>query len=190
MKNYKKLFISFVAICILALAIIGGILYDKRMQPSTVVCDNQDAKTYTNQQLGFSLEYPLIYNDIQESAGKVIFGIKDSQDLSEFGVVVENTTYKSTSEWLEAQPKGSALSSGYEGILLTGISSNSNAAVVAEYLVVDHDGNTPIYGKVVSAVHVENGKLYKISEHNQFPNDAVPEISSETLKIIASFQVM
>jgi hypothetical protein len=195
-KNILKTTILFIAAGILLAVSVTvgagyGISYGRRQQLAEST-DAQTTKHYENKRLGFMLVYPASLNDIQETSDEVVFHIKDAQDITGFGVFADKTSFTSTKAWLEAQPKGSAASAGYEPLLwLDGTDGGgSGKMLVVKYVVVDHDGRTPIYGKQVQMVAVQNGILYEIPVYGESPVSFAPSVYAEIISIINSFQVL
>lgn len=178
----KIIIAIFVVIAIFGIG-FGGYRYGMNIAKQV---PNQEATAlYENKQLGFSLQYPIELNDIQGSSSGVVFRIKDDEGLSGFGVTVENVAYQTTQDWIKGQPKGSALSAGFEPIAWV----SSQVLLVAEYIKVDQDGSRPIYGKILRGITVENGKLYKISNPGQFRAEDVPMLDNGMIDVMNSFFV-
>lgn len=183
----KTLFFMVGCIAAVVFLLAGLYLYKKTERLKiTEIVPNQ-ARVYLNDRLGFSVEYPSSLSLIEESDNAVSFNHSSDEPWG-FGIRVEPTSFVSTKEWLNAQPKASASSAGYEPILFLN-SSDHGTLVVAEYLIVDHDGETPIYGKVMQGVQVGNGKLYKILYKNQYRLDQIPEMPSDIAALMSSFRV-
>lgn len=177
--------IAFALLC-LGFVAVGGFFYGKQYAQRSVKNGQQREIThYTNKQLGFELDYPSALNDIQEYPDKVVFRVRDAQDLSGFGVFTEMTSIASTQDWLAAQPKGGASSAGYQLVLWL----NDGTALVTETVATEHDEKgEPIYGgKYLWAVAVQNGRLYKVSTPGVFAPNETPRINQETMNILTSF---
>jgi hypothetical protein len=182
------------AIAVAGVAFSGGVYFclngerSNPQPPAPVVTTDEGTKLYSTNQLHFSIRYPAYLDDIQEEEGRVVFRMKNDPGLSGFGVTTEKVPFNTTQDWLNAQPKGSASSAGYEAQLLLG--GESDTALVSEYVVVDSDMGKPIYGKIIEGLHVENGTLYKILFRNQFHIDQIPRISAKMMDVISSFRVL
>jgi len=146
----------------------------------------EETMSYESKRLKFAVDYPAKLNVSEETGNTVSFRTSTEEPWM-VSISAEKTSLASTQEWLNAQPKGSAASAGFETILWLGRSPDGKV-IVAEYVVVDRDGNKPIYGKTLSAVLVQNGMLYKIKFRNQFKADEAPVIDPELLNIITSFR--
>lgn len=147
-------------------------------------------KIYTNTYLGVSLTYPAIYDNIsspEESSGNIRFGTKDAQDLSGFSVTVTSTSFTTTADWINAQPKGGPSRPGFEPVLWMD-DAPTGKALIAEYVIVDQDGKKPIYGRILSGIFVRNEKLFKITFHNQSLATGAPTIPEEMVRVFASIQ--
>lgn len=186
MKNAsQKILLSLVVVILLVIAFALGRYFTR---PSQVIPEMQ--KTYTNAALNVSLIYPSMYNDVsssRESLGFIGFGIKDAQDLSGFGVSVTSTSFTTTADWINAQPKGSPSRPGFEPVLWLDDAPNGKA-ILAEYIVVDQDGKKPIYGRVLSGVLVQNKKLFKVTFPNQSLATGAPTIPADMMRVFESLQ--
>lgn len=194
MKNNSQKIVIPIGIAVLVIsAFVGGVFFAKPPLLTGTNPANQNdvatTKSYTNQQLHFTLQYPASFDDVEESPSKVTFRPKGAEDLTGFGVLMEKTSYSTTQDWLKAQPKGSASSAGYQPVFWIG-GPSLGKLIVAEYIVVDQNGRQPIYGKTLSMVVVQNGMLYKIPVGHDFPTNETPAIGSDMIGIIDGFQAL
>ncbi|MBP7005900.1 hypothetical protein KBB27_02135 [Patescibacteria group bacterium] len=184
-NNSQKILLPVVAVILLVATFAFGKYFAR---PSRVIVETQ--KTYTNTTLNVSLIYPSTYDDVsssRESSGFIGFGIKGVQDLSGFGVTVTSTSFATTADWINAQPKGSPSRPGFEPVLWLDDAPNGKA-ILAEYIVVDQDGKKPIYGRVLSGVLVRNGKLFKVTFRNQSLATGAPTIPADMMSVFESLQ--
>jgi hypothetical protein len=169
MMKKEEAVLSIAGILFLLIAAFAGGMYfcsvsDQESASPPVPAETQEAETklYTNERLRFSIEYSPELNDIQEIGNKVVFHIK-GENRSGFGVLTERVPFNTTEEWLDAQPRGSLTSLGIEeNLWLDRYAGGIGTALISQYVVVDYDGDGPIYGKGLYAVRVNNGILYKI----------------------------
>jgi len=144
----------------------------------------QQLKKYINKQFGYSFEYPKTFTSIQEQNNSVTLAANESDHWA-YDVSVSTSSFKSTQEWLDAQPKGSATSAGYEPVLQIG----DDFILVSEYVVIDYNGKKPIYGKHLLVIAVRDGKLFKISISGNMQSEDTPFLSQDDMGIISSFQL-
>jgi hypothetical protein len=182
----KKILACAAVLSLMLVSTAGGVLYErtygKKAKPETAT-SKTESNAYSSRHLGFSLNYPSWVNDIQEQPNQVVFTIKDVQDMTGFGVSVEATSFTQTKDWLNAQPKGNESTAGYSPVIWM-----DDTLIVAEHIIVDYYGQTPIFGRRLWAITVGNGKMYKISIHGQYFMQETPRIDKETMSIITSFK--
>jgi hypothetical protein len=179
---------------LLIAAFAGGMYFcsvsdqESASPPVPAETQNEETKLYTNERLGFSIEYPAYLDEVQENPNSISFRIKDDGGLSGFGILTEEVSFKTTEEWLEAQPKGSFSSDGYE-LFFWMDHSFRKVVFVFKYVVYDREmDGQPIYGRYLYAVRVENGILYKFPlTFVLFPESAV-QIDSSVLHFVLSFK--
>jgi hypothetical protein len=181
MNKNLRVVLTFAGVVLIAAASAVAGSYFGSPTKDSAESETRVTAAYISPQLHFSIEYPAALDEIDEYPGKVIFRIKNADDLSGFGVLVTNVPFSSTQDWLDAQPRGSASAAGYQPVLWM-----NETAVVAEYLVVDYDGDRPIYAKRMSAAVVSGGKLYKVEYNNQFPESWVPNVPVDMMNVFTS----
>lgn len=147
----------------------------------------EDSVYYRNDSFGFTLYRPVIYSDIREFEDYVLFNI-DGEDLGPWGfaVTVTESSFESVAMWLASQPKGSAQSAGYEIFADVG----NDTFLVTEYVVTDHDGDIPLYSKILFAAKIGNGNLYRLDYRNQALAQQPAQLIPEMVDIAASLYVL
>jgi hypothetical protein len=194
MKKYLKvIYLSIAVAGLIVISIIFGINIEKIWNRASIIDQSQspndlivsEMKIYKSEALNFSIKYPSVYKSIQEDSNSVTFRV-NPEDMWGFSVTTEKVSYDSTKDWFEAQPKGNAEKAGFEAVLW----SSDNLVFVEEYVVVDQDGSRPIYGKILYAAFVSDGRLYKIQGQHDTILNAVPSMDAEMLSVVSSFQLL
>lgn len=142
---------------------------------------------YVNKDLGFSLTLPAWVDDVRlPRPGSVTFTVKDESWMAGFVIEVENTGFQSTADWLAAQPKGSATSTGVDPVLWIG----SEKVVLSDYVVVDQDDDRLIYGKYTQLVVANRGRLYRFRFGHQGGVSDPLKIEDDILTAVQSLKFL
>jgi hypothetical protein len=184
------------AVALGALILISGVFFviaslEREMkekatstQPASTVLEDSVPRVYTDDALHFSMEVPPRITDIEKMGQGIVFG--ESPDGPWIiGVSAELTPYDTTEDWLNAQPKVSASSRGYELIRWIGAQTDGKV-LVAEYVGPGLDGST--YGKRLFMMTVKNGSLYTMYIDTWNEADAVLTVDPDIERALETFQ--
>lgn len=232
--KFKKIIILLIPIILfLVLLIIFKTYYDKNKinitNDKTEITSSKDEKendaanlekntikTYTNKNLGFTLNYPsFIYLDstIKEYSDKVYFTPEDGLGGDNFVILTKQTSASSMEEWMishptidfrsddyklkyteweKNKPNGELIAPGYKIVeKIQNNDNNEDIYIVEEYVIIEYDeSGSPIYGKYTNAVIVKNGPMYKIVSGFAVPVEENSKIDPEIMEIIKSFRVL
>ena len=187
--NKKNSIITLLIIILLAISAFGGFLvgvWSKGTNRPSIQ-QQQTAgttlKTYTSKNLGLSFEYPSSLGSASEENNAIVLP-GDTSEPWMYQISADPTKFTTVQDWLNAQPKGSASAAGINPILSIG----TDTVLVEEYVVVDYNGSKPIYGKLLSAYIVRDGKLIKVSINRQIKVDSMPVVDPDALSIITSLK--
>lgn len=190
-SNIKKILLVCLALLLLCSAFAAGYFWKAHSKAIVSINteeqsqnDGQQMKTYVSKKLGLSFKYPKSYTSIHEQDNHVTLSA-DESDHWAYELSVTTTSFNTTQEWLDAQPKGSATSTGYEPVLRIG----DNIILASVYVVVDYNGNKPIYGKYLAAITIQNGILLEMSISGQLQPEDVPFIIHDAIAIVLSLQL-
>lgn len=184
------------AILIFIIGLASGIVYEKsiprlntrQIQIQQNASTNNEESIYTDADLRFTFVPPIRLTKIEVQNSTIVF--KDNANSPwALEISAKKTDAKTTKEWLDIQREGSPSSAGYS--LIEWIDASPfGKAIVEKFIVIDQNGNQPIYGKVLQMVYVQNGMLYIMDINRQFQANESPAIQSEILKAIMTFKTL
>ena len=207
MTPARKIFVYFILSILFVMPAISNVCYGE--ESIKISTENQSIKTYSNEKFHFIFSYPewLFQDDgFIESSEGVTYKDDYSSPWS-LAIWVRRTTLPDTERWLKAQAKMSYKSPEYESVyekwrknrkllmpsfeVISQLNYGLENAlyIVIEHVIIDHDGDRPIYGKQMSAITVANGLVYKIYFNHTTRMEEVINLSSEWLQVISEFRV-
>lgn len=188
MNNHQQKTILFLLVGILLGTFAATIYFTEKQTRTNSITEENGTKRYKNDRWHYSLEYLNTYLSVKELTDQVTFAATET-DAWSFSVLTQPTAAASAQEWLDSEPKGGMSSQGYQVLFLMPMTDGGQMAVIAEYVIVDHDGETPIYGKVIKGLLVKNGVLFQILINLQLTADQVATIPADMMHALISFQV-
>lgn len=150
----------------------------------------EERAVYKNEELGFTLEYNPELKYIEEygdELSKVISFRADNAGIGPFGIRVSSISAQTTEEYIDSLDKTEILfkllpldSSFYQ--------EYSGAYFIVTDTIVDRDGDTPIYEKVVRGVKVIDDSLFEVLYHNQFSEEEEIEIGYDAVRALSTLK--